>query len=128
MLSVGLEDLEGLSGFAVLFSEGTVEGEVNFQDWEVFEILGSAVNREDFFGDGVFPHHLGTLSYTVLIAVLGIDLPKPAGVSVAGPAHLDLGMEMPEKKFLDVCLPIMGHDPSTERAAPYFYITATYQK
>ena len=94
----------------------------------MFEILGDAVYREDFFGEGVFPHHLGALPDAALIALLGIDLSQPAGVAVTGRAHLDLGMEVAEEKFLNVCLRVMGHDPSTERAAPYFYITATYQK
>ena len=61
MLLIGLEGLEGLGGLAIMIKEGTVKGEVYFQDREVLKVLGGAVYREDFFNEGVFPHHLGAL-------------------------------------------------------------------
>jgi hypothetical protein len=75
MLLVGLEDLEGLGGFAVLIFEGTVECKVNLQDREVLEVFFDAVHREDFFNESMFPDHLGALSDPALVAFLGIDLP-----------------------------------------------------
>ena len=112
MLLVGLEGLEGLGGLAVLVSEGTVEGEVDFQNREMLEILGGAVYREDFFNEGVFPHHLGALPDAALIAFKRIDLSKPSGIPVTGSTHLDLGVEVSEDKFLDVFLGVVGHNPS----------------
>ena len=55
MLLICLEGLEGLGGLAIIFKERAVKGKVYFQDREVFEILGGAVYREDFFNEGVFP-------------------------------------------------------------------------
>ena len=49
MQLVGLKDLEGLGRLAILVFEGTAEGEVDFQDREVLEILCDAVYRQDFF-------------------------------------------------------------------------------
>ena len=130
MLLIGLEGLEGLGGLAVLISEGTVEGEVDFQDREVLEILGDAVYREDFFNEGMFPHHLGALPDAALIAFLGIDLSQPAGIPVTGRAHLDLGMEVAEVEFLNVCLRVMGHDPSLNQKGDgmHLQITRSYPR
>jgi hypothetical protein len=89
--------------------------EPQFQIAEVSHRLvggGDAVNREDFFSEGMFPHHLGALPDTTLIAFLSINLPHPAGVPVTGCAHLDLGMEVAEVEFLNVFHGAMGHDPS----------------
>ena len=115
MLLRGLEGLKGLGGLAIIIKERAVESEIYFQDREVLEILGEAIYREDFFGEVVLPHHLGTLSYAALIAFKRIDQSQPLGIAVTGCAHLDLGMEVPEEKFLNVCLRVMGHDPSVNR-------------
>jgi hypothetical protein len=129
VLLVGLENLVVLGGLAVLVFEWMVKGEVDFQDREMFEVFGDAVHREDFFNEGIFPHHLAALLYPALIAFLGLDLPQPAGVPVTGHAHSDLGIKVAEEEFLNVCLPIMGHDPSLTQKAKvlHFLITRTYQ-
>jgi hypothetical protein len=38
-------------------------------------------------------------------------------VQVTGGAHPDLGMEIPEEKFLNVFLGVVGHDPSLTQKA-----------
>ncbi len=80
----------------MLVFEQRVEGEVDFQDREVLEILGDALHRKDFFNEGMFPHYLGALSDSALITFFGIDLPKPTGIAVASRAQPDLGVKAAE--------------------------------
>ena len=63
-----------MGGHAVLVSDGTVEGEVGFEDREVLEILGDAVNWQDLFKKGVFSYHFGALPDAAVIAFLGVNL------------------------------------------------------
>ena len=112
MLLISFKSLEGLGGLAVLISESTVEGEVDFEDGKVIEILCDAVDREDFFSEGMFTHHLGALSYAALIAFLSVDLPQPTSITVTGRAHPDLGMKVAEVEFLKVVFWVVGHNPS----------------
>ncbi len=89
--------------------EQRVEGEVDFQDREVLEILGDALHRKDFFNEGMFPNYLGALPDSALITFFGIDLPKPTSIAVASRAQPDLGVEAPETEFLYVSFDILGH-------------------
>jgi hypothetical protein len=76
--------------------EKTIESEVDLQDREMLEVLGHALHREDFFNEGVFPHHLGALPDAALITFLGIDLSQPTGIAVASRAQPHLGVKAPE--------------------------------
>jgi hypothetical protein len=100
-------------------------------DREAFEVLDDAVTgrSKDFYEKGAFSNHLGALSSTALIAVLGIYLPQPAGIPITGCAQLDLGIEVVEEKFLDVILGALGHDSSLTQKGKVFHflITRTYQ-
>jgi hypothetical protein len=50
----------------------------------VFKILLDAIYRQDFF-DKSFPgDDFGAFGYSALIAVFGINLAEPAGISVRG--------------------------------------------
>jgi hypothetical protein len=96
----------------VLVFEKTVESEVDLQDREVLEVLGNAVNREDFLYKGLFPHHLGALSYAALITVLAIDLPQPTSIAITSRTQSNLGVKAAEIKFLYVSLEVKRHGPS----------------
>jgi hypothetical protein len=91
ILLISLESLEGLRGLAPLIPEGTIKGEVDLQDREVVEILVHALQGENFFSKGLFPHHLGARADAAKITLLSVDLPQPAGISVASRAQLYLG-------------------------------------
>ena len=77
----------------------------------------------------MFPHHFGALPDAAIITFLGIDLSQPAGVPVTGRSYPDLGMEMAEVEFLNVCLRVMGHDPSVNQKGDdmHLQIIRTYQ-
>ena len=90
MLLVGLECLEVVGRIAVIIKERAVKCEVDFQDREVFEILGDAVYWQDLFSVSMVLHLLCALPDTALIALLSIDLSQPASLSVASSTHLYL--------------------------------------
>ena len=89
-----------LGGLAVRVQEGPVEGEIDFQNGEMLEVLCHAVHREDFLKQRSVPDHLVPAADPPFITLLRVDLPEPAGVAVAGRAYFYEGMEVVEVKLL----------------------------
>jgi hypothetical protein len=70
----------------------TVESEIQFQNREVLKILLHAFYRQEFLSDGLTSHGLGSFRILSSEPVLGIDLPEPTGIPVAGCAQNHAGM------------------------------------
>ena len=62
----------------------------------MFEILLYAIYWQDFFDKGSPGDDFGAFGYAACIAIWGINLPDPAGISVTGRTYEDLGMEIAE--------------------------------
>jgi hypothetical protein len=91
-----LQHLIVLGRLAVLIQKEPVEGEIDLQHREVFKILFGAINRQ-YLLDKIFPgDYFGAFGYPFLIAVFGVNLANPAGISIAGCPDEDLRMKVPE--------------------------------
>ena len=96
MLGVGLEYLVVLGGLAVMIQKWPVKSEVEFQDRKMFEILLHTVNGEHCFGERFPGNDFRAFGYAAMVAVLGVNLPDPAGIPITGRADEELGMNIAE--------------------------------
>ena len=58
----------------------------------MLEVFPHAVNREDFFDEGLFAYPVGSPGDAACVALLGIDLSDPSSIAVAGRSKKDIGM------------------------------------
>jgi len=94
---------------AILIQKEPVEGEVNLQDREMFEIFFYAINGEDFFDKVLSGDYFGTFGYPPLIGVSGINLSDPAGIAIAGRPYEDMGMEIAKMEGFRMALGDVRH-------------------
>ena len=88
-----LQHLIVLGRLAILIQEQPVKSEIYLQDLEMFEVLLHAIHGKNFFDKSSSANGFASLGQAASIAVLGVNLPDPAGIPVTGSAHEDLGME-----------------------------------
>ena len=96
MLGVGLEYLVVLGGLAVMIQKWPVKSKVDLQDRKMFEILFNAVNGEHFLGERFSGNDFGAFGNSAQVAVLGVNLPDPAGIPITGRTDEELGMNIAE--------------------------------
>jgi hypothetical protein len=98
VLAVGLQNLIILSRLSVQLQQWPGAGEIYFQKGEMFEILLNAVNWEYFFDKGPPGEDLVPFGYSAFIAVYGVYLSDPAGISSAGGTEENRGMKKAKMK------------------------------
>jgi hypothetical protein len=83
-----------------LVQQQPIKSEIDFEDWEMFEILLDAVDREDCFDEGLSGYDLGPFGYSALVPIWRVNLSDPAGITFARRADEDLGMKITEMKII----------------------------
>jgi hypothetical protein len=99
-LSVSLENVEVLRWLAVTIYAKGIEGVVDLKNPKVLEILLDALNRQGFFHEGFPANDVCATANPAFIEFLGVDLPDPSGIPVAGSSHQNLRMQISELEFL----------------------------
>ena len=57
---------------------------IDLQEGKVFKIFLQTIDRQGLFGKDFSLNHLGPPADSLIIFLLGIDLPDPSGIAVAG--------------------------------------------
>ncbi len=102
MATVVLQHMIVLSRLAVLIQKKPVEGEIDLQHREVMEILFNAICGQYLLDKSVPGDDFGAFCYSLLIAIRGINLTDPAGISIRGRAYENLRMKIAEIKGLQI--------------------------
>ena len=98
LLAVAFEDMEIRGGASLGFQEGAIKGVIDFQDGKVLKIFRHALDRQGFLGEGLVPDLMAPAGNPVFISALGINLPDPPGIPVAGRPDQDVLGEVAEKE------------------------------
>ena len=65
----------------------------------MFKIFSHAINRQYLFGKSSPGDDFGSFGYSSLIAIFGVNLPDPAGISITGGTYENLGMDIAENAY-----------------------------
>ena len=100
MLAIAFEDMKILGGLTIFLPKQAVKGVINFEKGKVLEVLAYAFNRQGFFIEGLVPDFMAPAGNPLFVSPLGIDLPDPPGISVAGHANKDVRIEISKQETL----------------------------
>ena len=97
LLAIAFEDMEIRGRASLGFQEGAVEGVVDFEDGKVLKIFRHTLDRQGFLGEVLIPDLMAPAGDPVFIPALGINLPDPPSIPVAGRSNQDVLGELPKK-------------------------------
>lgn len=98
-----------LGGFPCLIEQSPVEGIIDLQNSEVFEVLSDTIDRKDLFDKGFPTDGIGSSSDSTGEAFLGIDLSDPSGISITGRSDENIGMEITKLESFQTLSFYSGH-------------------
>jgi len=87
------------------------ENMLEVTDPQDIQVFLHAINRKHFFDKGIYPNNLRSFGDPAGIAVLGVYLPDPAGIPIAGRTDEGLRMNFAEMEGFQVAFEVDGHGP-----------------
>jgi len=76
-----------------------VKGIIDFEKGKVLEVFLYALDRQGLFIEGFVPDLMAPAGNPFLISPLGINLPNPPGITVAGRSNKDVLRELSKREI-----------------------------
>lgn len=86
----------------------------------MFKILLDAINRQDFFDKGSPGDYSGSFGYSSLIAIFGVNLADPAGITIRGRSYEYPGVKIAEMEGFRIGCGREGHEFSVNEKRKSF--------
>ena len=96
------KDVIILGGSPFLIKKESVEGIINFKDWEMLEILLDALHGKDSFREGFSSDGMFSFRNPVGVSIRRVDLPDPPRIPITRHADKDVWLETSELKLIKV--------------------------